>query len=375
MKKSGLKLALYAFATMLFLASCENMGLTNEEIAASTTDETLVSTQLFQNLGITTAYCGTPKTVDFWAGQHIDAGDVVIYNDAQYLYVTVNTTWGFQNTSENLKMWVGTDLLLLPRSNGGAPINGQFPYKVTVAAGVNSYTYQILLADIATYDANSCGQQDIFVVVHGDVLADQGNGTIGGETAYGGDISGDGNRWWFYTNYKPSCCESTPPPTSGTMETAFVKFSKTGAYGTGYVFTTNKRSNPEKYESLKLTQNRWGWAGNVVTDGTTTFDVYAGCGLNNVANGTKVGTAIVSKSGSTVTVTYNMLSGFSMEELHVYAGDMKPLTLAPGQYGYIQYFGETSANYATSHTATFEVADTNGDGVWIIAHAVAFGNF
>lgn len=371
MKFVNLKLALCTVASAALLFSCEPYGITEDETLLSndvTVDNSLLSMNLVEG------YCGTPKTVDFWAGQHIDAGNVAIYNDSQYLYVTVETTWGFQNTSENLKMWVGTDLNLLPTSGGGAPINGQFPYKATVANGEVSYTFQILLSDIATYDANVCGVQEIFVVLHGDVLADDGSGSVSGQTAYAGELPGTGNRWWYYTNYTPACCVSTPPPATGHLETAFVKFAKSGAFGTGYVFTTNKKSNPENYASLKLTQNRWGWAGNVTADGSYTFDIYAGAGLNKISNGTLVGSATITKSGTSVSVSYNMASGYSMQEIHIYAGDFAPTTIAPGQYGYIQYFGDNAADYVTSHSASFDVADTNGDGVWIIAHAVSFGN-
>lgn len=336
--------------------------------------------QLFENLTSienqfidpsTIAYCGDAKTVDLIAGQTIDAGDVTIYNDAEYLYVSVTATTGFQQVSENLKLWLGTDLALLPRANSGAPINGQFPYKATVTDG-NSYTFQVLLSDIPTYDANTCGKQEIFVVFHVDVLAQNEDGSISAETAYSGDIEGDGNRWWFYTGYVPACCDQKPPVT-GVLETAFVKFDKNGDFGTGYVFTSGRKSNPERYASLDLTRNRWGWAGNVTADGSYTFDVWAGSGLNDTDRGTLVGTATITVTGDQVTVSYNMSGGYSMQEVHIYAGDTAPETIAPGQYGYISYFGDEPADYATSHTATFTVADTDGDGIWIIAHAVAYG--
>ena len=77
------------------------------------------------------------------------------------------------------------------------------------------------------------------MVVHGDVFAEGENG-ISSETAYGGDVDGEGNRWWYYTDYTPYCCD-TPPPPSGSLETAFAKFDKSGDFGTGYVFTSGKK--------------------------------------------------------------------------------------------------------------------------------------
>jgi len=367
------KYAPSALLAMAFIA-CEPVGTDSIEPDPSlmTVDNTISNV----DLGLTSLqYCGEPVTQTLWAGQTINSGTVTIYNDATTLFVKVNAIVGFQSEPENLKMWLGTDLLLLPMTPNGTPKNGQFPYKTTLSSGQTEYTFEVPLSDIATYDANECGKQSIFVVVHADILAPDGNGGSSAQTAYAGDQNGTTPRWWYYFTYTPQCCVDVPPPTVGTLNTAFGKFDKSGIYGTGYVFTTNKKSNPENYASLNLTQNRWGWAGQVKTDGTYTFEMWAGAGLNKTSNGTLVGSVTVSKSGSAVTVTYQTIGGFSMQELHVYAGDFKPTTLAPGQYGYIQYFGDEASEYVTSHTATFTVDDTNGDGVWIIAHAVAFGSF
>ncbi len=297
--------------------------------------------------------CGTPKVVDFFAGQTIDAGSVTIYNDNTNLYVTVYSAFGFQSGIEQIKMWVGADLTNMPQNNNGIPEPGQFPYKITTDGGT-TYTFTIPLNDLSL--VNNCGDL-IYVVVHGDVLVSDGNGGTQGETAFGGDTPGVGNRWWYYTTFTIACCGITPPVFDHS-ETAFAKG--------GYVFTTDKKSNPENLPSLKLTKNRWGWAINLKTDGITTYDIWAGAGLNNTANGTKVGTLTVTKSGTTVTVTYTLLSGKTMQEAHIYIGDFKPTTVAPGQYGNTYYFDPMVSTY----TATFDVSDTNGDGIWLIAHAV-----
>ena len=135
------------------------------------------------------------------------------------------------------------------------------------------------------------------------------------------------------------------------------------------IFTTDKKSNPENLSTLGLTKNRWGWAINITTAGTTTYPIYAGAGLNNISKGKMVGTLSVSWDGSSVTVTYTMNNGFSLTGTHVYAGDTKPATIAPGQYGNTMSFDPP----ASSYTGTYNVSDSNGDGIWIIAHAGAFG--
>ena len=57
--------------------------------------------------------------------------------------------------------------------------------------------------------------------------------------------------------------------------------------------------------------------------------------------------------------------------MHVYADDEKPITIAPGQYGHSEYFDPLVG----SCSATANVADTNGDGGWVVAHAVVYGKF
>jgi len=97
------------------------------------------------------------------------------------------------------------------------------------------------------------------------------------------------------------------------------------------------------------------------------YPVYAGAGLNNLSNGTLVGKAIVSYDGAIVKVKYDLDEGYEMEELHIYANDAKPITVAPGQYGFTQYFDPMVNDFETQ----FEVPDTDGNGrIWLILHAV-----
>jgi hypothetical protein len=146
-------------------------------------------------------YCGS-SSYTFWAGQSINAGTVVVGNDDQYLYVTVNSTAGFQNANENLKMWVGTNLTDMPQNNQGVPTNGQFPYKTTVSG--NTFTFKILLSDI--FGVGDYCPLDLYVVVHGDVMVNV-NGQYSAQTAYGGDQKGTSNRWWYYIKQTTTCCD------------------------------------------------------------------------------------------------------------------------------------------------------------------------
>ena len=313
-----------------------------------------------KSLTVDLGYCGS-ESYTLWAGQTDSAGYVNVANDAENLYVEVFSTNGFQSVDENVKIWLGTDLLLLPRANSGAPINGQFPYKATVSG--NSYLLTVALQDVEGYDATVCGEQVVYVVVHGDVISSDENGGTA-ETAFGGDIEGDGNRWWFYSAYVPVCCEDDPGgDPEYVLETAF-------AYGT-HVFVSPLKgrragaNNPDGLEYLELTRNRWGWAINLTETGTTTYDIWAAAGLNHTENGVLVGTATVEYDGTYVTVTLDT-PGYPIEEVHVYANDLVPTTIAPGQYGYLEEYEDRVQTF----TETFEVSDTDGDGIWLILHSV-----
>ena len=356
---------IWLFGLALFLAglvSCNEDVITTESI-----DDGLLKTAVYSSEIIIAEPCGYEEFT-LWAGQTVDAGDVLVYNDAENLYITVVTTEGFQDEEENIKLWLDTDYDNLPLNPQGIPNPGQFPdeYKVTVPVGTLTYTYEIPLVDVNGYNPTTCGDQSIYIVIHVDVLAPNENGDPTAETAWGGDIPmGEENRWWFKLIYTPLCCEDDPgPDPEYFLETAF-------AFG-NYVFVSplsGKRewsNNPDHLAYLSLTRNRWGWAINLTATGESTWPIYAGAGLNNTANGTLVGTATVNWDGSEVTVTYAMSGDFEMTEAHVYASDLEPTTIAPGQYGNIYYFDPPS----TYETYTYGVTDSDGDGIWIIMHAV-----
>lgn len=303
-------------------------------------------------------YCGDAATYDLFAGQSTDVGSITIVNDATTLYVTFQASG--TNEFGTLHLWVGTNLLDVPANPKGTPIPGHFPYHYA-ANGAQTHTFEVALG---TSDLPAACGTKLFVVAHAEVHPD--GWTDGGEaeTAFGGDNPGGGPRWWYYMTYTLQCCNGNQG--GGSFQTAF-------AYGT-HVFTTGKRSNPDGLDSLELTKNRWGWAINLDATGTTTFDIWAGAGLNDTDKGTLVGTLTLSWDGTDVTVTYDLEDDYTMSEIHVYAGDSAPTTIAPGQYGYIEYF-DPYVDSATAKIEDVDEGDSEGDGIWVIAHAVVFGTF
>jgi len=270
--KWGTKLIAGMVLTAITWTSCTK-GLTEEELASQnllTNDNSVVTNTLPSNYCKTQSFC-------LWAGQTINGGTVTLANDATNLYITVNSTEGFQNVSENIKIWVGDNVDNLPKNGQGIPTPGQFPIKYTATG--TSYTVTIPYAYIDSYGGGkiTCDVTSLYVYVHVDAIAEGGS-----ETAWAGNCDGTGGvgisdpgRWYYSLRYTPGCCTTPPPSSNCYTQTAFGKG--------GYVFTSDKKSNPENLPSLKLTQNRWGWAINIAPadlNTTKTYSIYAGAGLN-----------------------------------------------------------------------------------------------
>jgi hypothetical protein len=307
-------------------------------------------------------------TWNLTAGQTINVGMVTVNNDADNMYVTYTLTYPGA-TFGTLHMWAGNNLLNVPANNNGTPVPGQFCSALGGACydatGLTTHTFTIPFSDLNIADATATCGSTLYVVTHAEVTMDSNNdGTMDHETAFGGPTPGEGQRWWFYGSYTV-CCDFGQPPQC-FYETAFAKG--------GYVWTTDKKSNPEKLPSLSLTKNRWGWAINLIATGTTTYDIWAGAGLNKTANGVKVGTLTVAWDGANGTVTYDMVSGYYLEEVHIYASDTAPYTTAPGQYGYPTDGYDVGG--VDTYSYTLPLADTNGTGgVWLIVHAVVSNGY
>lgn len=309
---------------------------------------------------VTEEACGT-TTWDLTAGQTNDVGSVTVSNDATNVYVTYELD-ALGATFGTLHLWIGNSLLNLPANPQGIPVPGQFCQAnggaCADASGLTSYTFVLPFSELNIVDAGQACGAKLYVVTHAEVSVDSDDdGTPDQETAFGGPIGGNGPRWWFYGEYS-ICCDPGVPEL-GSCETAFAKGD--------WVFTTDRKSNPENLDSLNLTKNRWGWAINLNASGESYYEIYAGAGLNKTAKATLVGHLTVDWDGTTAEVTYDLIAGFGLEEVHLYAGDASPTTIAPGQYGNLASFDPS----APSYTFAVPLTDDDHDGeVWLIAHAV-----
>jgi hypothetical protein len=291
-------------------------------------------------------------------GYATQQGYVTITTDCNNLTLSFHT-WEWlpaHPTFGRLCVWLGNDLSLLPLTDGGLPDTSGFAESLNGmcvnATGMTTYTWTIPVSSLKMIDVANLYNTPLYIITVAEVDTD-GDPNTPYETAFAGNMgqNADGG-YWNYGLFK-MCC-SVP----SCYQTAFAKG--------GYVWTTNPKSNPEGLPSLRLTQNRWGWAINLQDQAAHTYNIYAGAGLNNTSKGVLVGTLDVQWTGQSVTVTYHMLGGFSIEEVHIYANDVKPTKVAPGQYGYI----DATPGVSSYGPVSFSVSDTNGDGIWLIGHAI-----
>lgn len=138
MKK--MRLMLLLGVSILVAASCSKEGLVN--------DEENGNDALQLKSGMLEAPENPCGSVEFnlIAGQHMDAGNVIISNDENFLYVTFNTT-GYLMLKE-VHVFVGIkDEVPVTKGKKQTPIPGQFPYKAEKLY-INTYTIAIALEDI-----------------------------------------------------------------------------------------------------------------------------------------------------------------------------------------------------------------------------------
>ncbi len=109
-----------------------------------------------------------PFVTDLIAAQHIDAGDVSVWNDGEHLFVTYETSGDWSLTETHLH--VATNLADIPQKNGNPP-PGQFEHSMDHDPPVTEYTYAI--------DLNGWGPStELYIAAHADVCGPGVNGFI-----------------------------------------------------------------------------------------------------------------------------------------------------------------------------------------------------
>ncbi len=207
-------------------------------------------------------------TVDLLAGQHNDAGDVMIWNDYENVYVQVQMQNGWEMS--HIHMFVGPKDVLLDPDNGyvnknGSPKNGQFPINedlnpaITETNGPKTYEFSLeeLYAGFGLeYDKATATSGTVCPVIalHAEVSKDGqsetawGNGTNfvnKDEKKNGkgnGNSNGGGNWSMYIDNYCITFPEETPEEETQYeysyegSETAWAKDANGTHFGTNWAY-------------------------------------------------------------------------------------------------------------------------------------------
>jgi len=134
-----------------------------------------------------------PYQAKLLAGQAIGAGNVLVWNDAQNLYVSYRTAdcWALGETH----VAVAASLEGIPQTSKGNPKVGQFQYAGVHQPNVAEYTYAIPLGDYS-------GAAQLFIAAHAEVKKTCGPGKAAGEeTAWAQGNGFPGKNWAMYFAY------------------------------------------------------------------------------------------------------------------------------------------------------------------------------
>ena len=120
--------------------------------------------------------------------------------------------------------------------------------------------------------------------------------------------------------------------------------------------------------------SNWGWTNGPLEPGFYgEFPLYAGASGCDISGGELAGTVTIDYDGSTVTVTYNLYEGYTMDVTHLYVGSERlprnkqgKYTVSPGQYPY-----QHTHDPVDSTTYTYTIDGLSGD-IYVIAHAVPY---
>ena len=286
----------------------------------------------------------TPQCQTLYAGKSTAAGSVCVTNDKTHLYVTYSTTGDWY--LDDLHLFAGTSLSLMPVTKTGNPKIGNFPY-VFEDLDTQAYTFSIPLGDLGASDP-CASPRTLALAAHAALVRrDAGGYVYQTETGWGnGNQLNVKGSWAMSFTYTTRCPPTTPDgPVTYRCETAYAVGETT-------------------FIDLGITNSRWGWQVTVPVGASSSAPIYAGAGQNDLSKGTYVGDLLYSYNGSSLAVTYQMKGGWVLKATHLYADDASVTTTAPGQYGHLH---EDLAN-VTSDSYTLSVT---GSPLYVVAHAEA----
>lgn len=260
-------------------------------------------------------------SVRLLAGQHHEAGQVVISNNEDEVCVSLELQngWKLRTVNNAVKVHITTSPNQLPTNPGGNLVPGQFCYKSSETGCDGCHT--------VCFSREAFPQDTLYFAVHADVGNDCDDSCVcaSTETAWG-EGTPIGKNWAMYVTYEVNSepCPSNVVICSGS-ETAYGK-----AASGSKCFT----------EFAELSSNNWGWSNLIDVAGDHVLTLFAGAGQCDTSKGAEAGEATISCDNGRVTVDYQFSSGWlSGGCKHYYGTGPLPInpnngraTVAPGQY-------------------------------------------
>ena len=275
-----------------------------------------ISLLVFPYMMASTVHAGDPGLP---VSPAIYASADVVGDDLVVSYSSANG-WELTGTY----MYIGDDYSGMPRTRGGNPKIGKFPYINESFQDPTKYADIIPLSDLGFV----CPTEDKSFAIFIHVTAELPDvPALGGITP---NVNVKPGMWGTYFTVVVSC------DNGGGCETAF-----------GYTPGTNEHDDDPVTSFLELDLDRdgtkdfsrWGWTLGPFQDDTLQFPLYAGAAQSDISKGTQVGIVEVNILGGFANVEFYMNPPYYMKDSHVYVGsDILPkddngnYTVAPGQY-------------------------------------------
>jgi hypothetical protein len=343
---------IYLLATLIIAAVLSACGTLETEVPGLATEAVAVTEA---------TTCQT-----LYAGQNIDAGTVCFEVVGEDLVVTYTTTGGWELVETHA--WAGDVYADMPQSRNGNPKIGNFPYASGDITGVTSFSFHIPLVTLfgQNYQEADICDNSVFVAAHASVRKDDGNGGYQTETGWGyGDRMVQRGSWATFSTITFECTNGEDPE------------EKPAGCETAFAFAGSGEGEVAGMTLIEVgVSSAWGWQLGPLGTGAYETPIYAGAGQNDITKGTHVGDLNVDYEGSEVTVTYDMFSGYTMKETHLYVGTVNTDTAAPGQYGNLRDLADVATDaYTITQAIGIDESDEralmsiSGD-IYLVAHAV-----
>jgi len=280
----------------------------------------------------------TPQCQTLFAGKNIPAGSVCVTNSDTELLVSYTTIGDWY--LDDVHLFVGSSLSLVPATKTGNPKIGHFPY-IVEDVDLQQYDFSLPLGDFGA-SLPCAAAKFLAIAAHAALVrSDNYGNTYQTETAWaeGQLLTTKGSRATSFS-YTTRC---PPDSSSYSCETAF------GLGDTSFV-------------DLGITNNRWGWQLTVRNPSNGSVPLYAGAALNDITKGTHVGDVFYSSNGSTLDITYVTSGSWRLKTTHIFANDTSTTKVAPGQFGNTH----DKLGYVTTDIYSISVA---GNPLYVVAHA------